>query len=160
MLGAGARPVDILDPEQEAPARAARAIMREDRRKGVAEMQPPVGLGAKRVTIRLSFSRGLDRDSCVVLSMTPSCHVAQMRRQGLGQERACSSEKEGAHVPSRSDPASRWLSRARAERRLYAAQLLPAVSLWPWQTAIKAVFLDRVDIVANYEREVRSPTRR
>jgi len=31
-------------------------------------------------------------------------------------------------------------------------------SLWPWQTAIKAVFLDRVDIVANYEREVHSPS--
>ena len=30
-------------------------------------------------------------------------------------------------------------------------------SLWPWQTAIKAVFLDRVDIVAHYEREVHSP---
>ena len=32
------------------------------------------------------------------------------------------------------------------------------LSLWPWQTAIKAVFLDRVDIVSHYEREVRSPT--
>jgi 5-methylcytosine-specific restriction endonuclease McrA len=32
------------------------------------------------------------------------------------------------------------------------------LSLWPWQTAIKAVFLDRVDIVESYEREVRSPT--
>jgi 5-methylcytosine-specific restriction endonuclease McrA len=33
------------------------------------------------------------------------------------------------------------------------------LSLWPWQTAIKAVFLERVDIVANYAREVHSPTR-
>jgi len=32
------------------------------------------------------------------------------------------------------------------------------LSLWPWQTAIKAVFLDRVDIVASYEREVHSPS--
>ncbi|MCP3736379.1 HNH endonuclease [Sphingomonas sp. RP10(2022)] len=32
------------------------------------------------------------------------------------------------------------------------------LSVWPWQTAIKAVFLDRVDIVAHYERAVRSPT--
>ena len=32
------------------------------------------------------------------------------------------------------------------------------LSIWPWQTAVKAVFLDRVDIVAHYEREVRSPT--
>jgi 5-methylcytosine-specific restriction endonuclease McrA len=32
------------------------------------------------------------------------------------------------------------------------------LSVWPWQTAVKAVFLDRVDIVAHYEREVRSPS--
>src|ERR1700742_2798491 len=32
------------------------------------------------------------------------------------------------------------------------------LSLWPWQTAIKAVFLERVDIVAHYEREVHSPS--
>ena len=32
------------------------------------------------------------------------------------------------------------------------------LSLWPWQTAIKAVFLERVDIVASYERQVRSPS--
>ncbi|GAA4222922.1 HNH endonuclease [Sphingomonas endophytica] len=31
------------------------------------------------------------------------------------------------------------------------------LSIWPWQTAVKAVFLERVDIVAHYEREVRSP---
>ena len=32
------------------------------------------------------------------------------------------------------------------------------LSLWPWQTAIKAMFLERVDVVACYEREVRSAT--
>jgi len=32
------------------------------------------------------------------------------------------------------------------------------LSLWPWQTAIKAVFLERVDIVSSYEREVHSPS--
>jgi 5-methylcytosine-specific restriction endonuclease McrA len=32
------------------------------------------------------------------------------------------------------------------------------LSLWPWQTAIKAVFLERVDIVSCYEREVHSPS--
>ena len=32
------------------------------------------------------------------------------------------------------------------------------LSVWPWQTAIKAVFLDRVDIVASYERAVHSPS--
>ncbi|CAM3972839.1 HNH endonuclease [Novosphingobium lubricantis] len=31
------------------------------------------------------------------------------------------------------------------------------LSLWPWQTAIKAVFLERVDIIETYEREVHSP---
>ena len=31
------------------------------------------------------------------------------------------------------------------------------LSLWSWQDAIKAVFLDRVNIVSNYERTVRSP---
>ena len=30
--------------------------------------------------------------------------------------------------------------------------------LWPWQTAIKAVFLERVDILATYERQVHSPS--
>ena len=34
------------------------------------------------------------------------------------------------------------------------------LSLWPWQDAIKAVYLDRVDIVAEYEDTVRSPTPR
>ena len=32
------------------------------------------------------------------------------------------------------------------------------LSLWPWQTAIKAVFLERVDIISSYEREVHSPS--
>ena len=32
------------------------------------------------------------------------------------------------------------------------------LSLWPWQTAIKAVFLDRVDIVESYDRDVHSPS--
>ncbi|MGR3495794.1 HNH endonuclease [Citreimonas sp.] len=32
------------------------------------------------------------------------------------------------------------------------------LSLWPWQDAIKAAFLDRVDIVAEYDEVVRSPT--
>lgn len=34
------------------------------------------------------------------------------------------------------------------------------LSLWSWQTAVKAMFLDRVDVVAHYDREVRSPTAR
>ena len=32
------------------------------------------------------------------------------------------------------------------------------LSLWPWQTAIKAMFLERVDVVAHYDREVHSPS--
>ena len=32
------------------------------------------------------------------------------------------------------------------------------LSLWPWQEAIKAAFLDRVQIVAEYEAEVHSPS--
>lgn len=31
------------------------------------------------------------------------------------------------------------------------------LSLWPWQETVKAVCLDRVDIVSEYDREVRSP---
>lgn len=32
------------------------------------------------------------------------------------------------------------------------------LSLWSWQDAVKAVFLDRVNIVSNYDRVVRSPS--
>lgn len=32
------------------------------------------------------------------------------------------------------------------------------LSVWDWQTALKAVFLERVNIVSEYEREVHSPT--
>ncbi|MEC3862292.1 HNH endonuclease [Mesobacterium sp. TK19101] len=32
------------------------------------------------------------------------------------------------------------------------------LSLWPWQEAVKAAFLDRVDIVAEYDEVVRSPS--
>ena len=32
------------------------------------------------------------------------------------------------------------------------------LSLWPWQEAIKAVWLDRVEIVAEYDEVVRSPS--
>ncbi len=32
------------------------------------------------------------------------------------------------------------------------------LSLWPWQEAVKAAFLDRVDILAEYDEIVRSPT--
>ena len=32
------------------------------------------------------------------------------------------------------------------------------LSLWPWQDVVKAVFLDRVDIIAEYDTVVRSPS--
>ena len=32
------------------------------------------------------------------------------------------------------------------------------LSLWPWQEAIKAAYLDRVDVVAEYDAVVRSPS--
>ena len=32
------------------------------------------------------------------------------------------------------------------------------LSLWSWQDSIKSVFLDRVTIVSNYDRVIRSPT--
>ncbi len=62
-------------------------------------------------------------------------------------------------VPPRSSPAPRRLPSPRAQRRLYAALLLSLEPLGFRQTAIKALFLERVDIVATYEREVHSPTR-
>src|ERR1700694_1046412 len=32
------------------------------------------------------------------------------------------------------------------------------LSLWSWQDAIKAVFMDRVSVLSEYDREVRSPS--
>ena len=32
------------------------------------------------------------------------------------------------------------------------------LSVWPWQDAIKAKFLDRVDVIAEYEEKVHSPS--
>ena len=32
------------------------------------------------------------------------------------------------------------------------------LSLWPWQEAVKASFLDRVDVIATYDEVVRSPS--
>ena len=32
------------------------------------------------------------------------------------------------------------------------------LSLWPWQEVVKAVFLDRVDIISTYDQVVRSPS--
>ena len=32
------------------------------------------------------------------------------------------------------------------------------LSLWSWQDAVKASFLERVDVIAQYDREIRSPS--
>jgi 5-methylcytosine-specific restriction endonuclease McrA len=32
------------------------------------------------------------------------------------------------------------------------------LSLWPWQDTVKAVFLERVDVVSTYEKKIRSPS--
>ena len=32
------------------------------------------------------------------------------------------------------------------------------LSIWCWQDAVKSVFLDRVSIVSNYKRKIRSPS--
>jgi len=43
-----------------------------------------------------------------------------------------------------------------AERGFRPLSYYP-LSLWSWQDAIKAVFLDRVNIVEHYDRAVRKP---
>ena len=40
----------------------------------------------------------------------------------------------------------------------YAPLSYYPLSLWPWQTAVKAMFLERVDVVAHYDREVHGPS--
>src|SRR6201991_5092297 len=32
------------------------------------------------------------------------------------------------------------------------------LSLWPWQEVVKAVFLDRVDVISTYDQVVHSPS--
>ncbi|WP_019961101.1 HNH endonuclease [Woodsholea maritima] len=32
------------------------------------------------------------------------------------------------------------------------------LSTWPWQEAVKAVFLERVDVISQYDRPIRSPS--
>ncbi|GKY87906.1 HNH endonuclease [Sinisalibacter aestuarii] len=57
--------------------------------------------------------------------------------------------------------------REQANPKAHAALVLNAdfrplsyypLSLWPWQEAVKAVFLDRVNILAEYDEVVRSPS--
>jgi 5-methylcytosine-specific restriction endonuclease McrA len=68
--------------------------------------------------------------------------------------------ERAAHFRSAGEDPSRHLSDCPA--LVLNADFTPLsyypLSLWPWQTAIKAVFLERVDIIANYDREVHSQT--
>ena len=68
--------------------------------------------------------------------------------------------ERAAHFRSAGDDPTRSLSACPA--LVLNADYTPLsyfpLSLWPWQTAIKAVFLERVDIVASYKREVHSPS--
>jgi 5-methylcytosine-specific restriction endonuclease McrA len=63
----------------------------------------------------------------------------------------------------RTDGASaRWASPQACPALVLNADYTPLsyypLSLWSWQDAIKAAFLERVDVVAQYDREIRSPS--
>ena len=68
--------------------------------------------------------------------------------------------ERAAHFRSAEDDPSRKLDNCPA--LVLNADYTPLsyypLSLWPWQTAIKAIFLERVDVVATYERMVHSPS--
>ncbi len=55
------------------------------------------------------------------------------------------------------DGLARGMSGPCSQRRFPAVELLP-LSLWPWQEAVKAVFLDRVNILSEYDEMVHSPS--
>src|SRR4026208_2588853 len=71
--------------------------------------------------------------------------------QALGDRRGVRSVDLNVHVPPSGFPAL-----------VLNADFRPLsyypLSLWSWQDAIKAAFLERVNIVANYDRAVRSPS--
>ncbi|QMW22666.1 HNH endonuclease [Sandaracinobacteroides saxicola] len=58
----------------------------------------------------------------------------------------------------------RWASPQSCPALVLNADFTPLsyypLSLWSWQDAIKASFLERVDVVATYDREIRSPSLR
>ena len=67
----------------------------------------------------------------------------------------------------RNDPYTTQFVRSPARLKEHPALVLNAdyrplsyfpLSLWPWQEAVKAAFLDRVTIVAEYEEVARSPS--
>ena len=59
------------------------------------------------------------------------------------------------------DRAGEWSSPQACPALVLNADYTPLsyypLSLWSWQDAIKACFLERVDVVAHYDRTIRSP---
>src|SRR5258707_10520269 len=105
----------------------------------------PVGLGAKRVTI--SIKPALDRESRTVLSSWRHANEHKPHQEAIG---ACMYHPDLIRHP---DGCPALVLNAD-----YTPLSYYPLSIWPWQTAVKAVFLERVDIVSHYEREVRSPS--
>ncbi len=64
--------------------------------------------------------------------------------------------------PDMLDNLERWASPQSCPALVLNADYTPLsyypLSLWCWQDAIKAAFLERVDVVAQYDREIRSPS--
>ena len=78
MIGAAARAIDILDPQEEAPAARARQIVRQHRRIGVPQMQPPCRTRrkARNDVAHDHPNTALDHESRAVLkSLTTGCGV-------------------------------------------------------------------------------------
>ncbi|MCY1169494.1 hypothetical protein D9M73_95260 [compost metagenome] len=78
MFRPAARAVNILDPQQETPAAGARQIVRQHRRIGVPQMQPPCRTRrkARNHVAHDHPNTALDRESRAVLkSLTTGCGV-------------------------------------------------------------------------------------
>jgi len=68
--------------------------------------------------------------------------------------------ERAAHFRSTEDDPSRNLAQCPALvlNADYSPLSYYPLSLWPWQTTIKAIVLERVDVVESYDREVHSPS--
>jgi hypothetical protein len=93
------------------------------------------------------FLRGMSCSQTVIAA----CQRAMLRAELI--ERAAHYRSAGDDPSRQLYPPFARLPRAGAECGFHPLSYYP-LSLWPWQTAIKAVFLERVDIIASYEREV------
>lgn len=103
---------------------------------------------------------GLDLSAAEVF--IPPHDLSSNRHDQLSQEAMLKAEliERAARFRSAGDDPSRHLHDCPA--LVLNADFTPLsyypLSLWPWQTAIKAVFLERVDIIAHYQREIHSPS--